>query len=190
MYKGTARFVRYLLVMFEFEEDAKRFMVEMTSRLQKFSLEVEPTKTKLLAFGIKEFRSAQKSSRHVDTFSFLGFTHYMRKSRRGYPMVDRKTDAVRFRRKVMEFSAQLAKRRNLGTKLMVDYACSHFRGHLQYYGISGNLRSLSRYRELILHYLFKWLNRRSQRRSLTWEKFELLIIAFRLAKPKIIHALW
>lgn len=191
--KGTARFVRYCddyVAMFEFEEDAKRFMVEMTSRLQKFSLEVEPTKTKMLAFGIKEFRSAQKNSHHVATFSFLGFTHYMRKSRRGYPMVDRKTDAVRLRRKVKEFSAQLAKRRNLGTKLMVDYACSHFRGHLQYYGISGNLRSLSRYRELILHYLFKWLNRRSQRRSFTWEKYELLINAFRLAKPKIVHALW
>jgi len=191
--KGTARFVRYCddyVAMFEFEEDAKRFRAEMTSRLQKFSLEVEPTKTKMLAFGIKEFRSALKGSRHVDTFSFLGFTHYMRKSRRGYPMVDRKTDAVRLRRKVKEFSAQLAKRRNLGTKLMVGFACSHFRGHLQYYGVSGNLRSLSRYRELILHYLFQWLNRRSQRRSFTWEKYELLINAFKLAKPKIVHALW
>jgi len=104
--KGTARFVRYCddyVAMFEFEEDAKRFMVEMSSRLQKFSLEVEPTKTKMLACGIKEFRSALKSSRHVDTFSFLGFTHYMRKSRRGHPMVDRKSDAVRLRRKVKEF---------------------------------------------------------------------------------------
>ena len=178
------------VAMFEFEEDAKRFMVEMSSRLQKFSLEVEPTKTKMLAFGIKEFRSALKSSRHVDTFSFLGFTHYMRKSRRGYPMVDRKTDAVRLRRKVKEFSAQLAKRRNQGTKPIVEYACSHFRGHLQYYGISGNIRSLRCYRFLVLHFLFKCLNRRSQRRSLTWEKFHLLINSFGLAKPKVIHALW
>jgi group II intron reverse transcriptase/maturase len=191
--KGTARFVRYCddyVAMFEFEEDAKRFMVEMSSRLQKFSLEVEPTNTKMLAFGIKEFRSALKSSRHVDTFSFLGFTHYMRKSRRGYPMVDRKTDAVRLRRKVKEFSAQLAKRRNQGTKLIVEYACSHFRGHLQYYGISGNIRSLRCYRFLVLHYLFKCLNRRSQRRSLMWEKFHLLINSFGLAKSKVIHALW
>jgi group II intron reverse transcriptase/maturase len=191
--KGTARFVRYCddyVAMFEFEEDAKRFMAEMTCRLQKFSLEVEPTKTKLLAFGTKEFRSAQKNSHHVATFSFLGFTHYMRKSRRGYPMVDRKTDAVRLRRKVKEFSAQLAKRRNQGTKLIVEYARSHFRGHLQYYGISGNLRSVSCYRYLVLHYLFKWMNRRSQRRSLTWEKFHLLINSFGLAKPKVIHALW
>jgi len=191
--KGTARFVRYCddyVAMFEFEEDAKRFMAEMTSRLQKFSLEVEPTKTKMLAFGIKEFRSALKSSRHVDTFSFLGFTHYMRKSRRGYPMVDRKTDAVRLRRKVKEFSAQLAKRGNQGTKLIVDYACSHFKGHLQYYGISGNIRSLRCYRFLVLHFLLRCLNRRSQRRSLTWENFHLLINSFGLAKPKVIHALW
>jgi len=191
--KGTARFVRYCddyVAMFEFEEDAKRFMAEMTSRLQKFALEVEPTKTKLLAFGIKEFRTAQKVSRHMATFSFLGFTHYMRKNRRGYPMVDRKTDAARLRRKAKEMSAQLAKRRTLGIKLMVGFACSHFRGHLQYYGISGNLRSLKRYRQLVRLYLFKWINRRSQRRSLTWEKVTLLINSFELAEPRIIHAIW
>ena len=191
--KGTARFVRYCddyVAMFEFEEDVRRFMAEMTSRLQKFSLEVEPTKTKLLVFGIKEFRLAQKYSRNMATFSFLGFTHYMRNSRRGFPMVDRRTEAMRFRRKVKEFSLQLAKRRVLGTKIMVDYACSHFRGHLQYYGISGNMRSLSRYRFLVLHYLFNWFNWRSQRRSLNWEKFMLLINSFGLVKPKVIHALW
>jgi len=155
--KGTARFVRYCddyVAMFEFEEDAKRFMAEMTCRLQKFALEVEPTKTKLLAFGTREYRAAQKNNRGVATFSFLGFTHYMRKSRIGYAMLDRRTDAVHLRRKVMEFTVQLAKRRVLGTKIMVDYACNHFRGHLQYYGVSGNMRSLSRYRFLVLHYLF------------------------------------
>lgn len=191
--RGATRLVRYcddFVAMFEHEEDAQRFMIEMSSRLQDFALEVEPTKTKLLAFGVREFRSAQKEGRHVDTFSFLGFTHYMRKSRRGHAMVDRKTDAARLKRKVKEISIQLSKRRTMGMKIMVRYACNHYRGHLQYYGISGNMRSLSRYRSLVLHYLFKWLNRRSQRRSLRWDKFMLLIEAFGLPKSRIVHAMW
>jgi hypothetical protein len=116
--------------MFEFKEDAKRFMVEMTGRLQKFSLEVEPTKPKRPAFGIEEYRLAQQNSHHLDTFSILGITHYIHKSRRGYPMVDRKTDAARLRHKDKEFSIQFVKRRFSGTKVIVDFTCRNFRAHL------------------------------------------------------------
>ena len=44
-------------------------------------------------------------------------------------------------------------------------------GHYQYYGVSGNMRTLRKFYGLVVRLALKWLNRRSQRRSFTWEQF-------------------
>ena len=72
---------------------------------------------------------------------------------------------------------------------MVEYVRRHLQGHIQYYGVSGNSRSLQQYVYYAGMLLCKWLNRRSQRRSVTWERFNALI-APSLPRPRIIHHLY
>ena len=58
-------------------------------------------------------------------------------------------------------------------------------GHYNYYGITDNTNSMKIYLQEIKKLLFKWLNRRSQRKSYTIEKFIQLLEIINLPKPKI-----
>ena len=46
-----------------------------------------------------------------------------------------------------------------------------FNGHMNYYAITDNSDSCHLYMHLATRALFKWLNRRSQRKSYTWDGF-------------------
>ena len=61
------------------------------------------------------------------------------------------------------------------------------RGHYQYYGVSGNYRAINSYYRLTLALVRKWLNRRSQKRSMSWEKFNDYLSHYPLPKPSIRH---
>jgi len=63
-------------------------------------------------------------------------------------------------------------------------------GHIRYYGVSFNIRGIKRFVHSAIKILFKWLNRRSQKRSFTWEKFEQFMQEFPPPKIKIWHALF
>ncbi|MCP4402929.1 MAG: maturase [bacterium] len=58
-------------------------------------------------------------------------------------------------------------------------------GHDRYDGVRGNSRSLWMCDEKVIEACFTWLNRRSQRRSYTWETFKRLLSHIALAKPRI-----
>ena len=73
---------------------------------------------------------------------------------------------------------------------MVKYVRQHLQGHIQYYGVSGNIRSVGMYVFLGSRLLFKWLNRRSQCRSITWEKFCPLLRGGLLPRARIIHNIY
>lgn len=64
------------------------------------------------------------------------------------------------------------------------------RGHIQYYAISHNLEQVAKFIDEALKMNFKWLNRRSQRKSFTWEKFKLFIERFPTPRVKIKHHLF
>lgn len=189
--RGRAFLVRYaddFLAMFEYKQDALLFRQSLEKRLGKFNLEVEPSKTQLLEFGIHGAKPLLKQeSWKPRTFNFLGFTHFITRSRNGRPIIGRKTQRERMWRKLKELKIKLRIIRTLGTHEMLDYIIRHVRGHLHYYGISGNMRSLVRYCWHVRKLLFKWLNRRSQRKSLTWEKYQLLLKSKRFPLPYIVH---
>jgi RNA-directed DNA polymerase len=63
-------------------------------------------------------------------------------------------------------------------------------GHIQYYGVSFNMKAIQTFLKLATRVLFKWLNRRSQRKSFNWEAFALYIRAHPLPKARICHALF
>lgn len=191
--RGKAYLVRYcddFIACFEYEEDAKRFVPTLVERLAAFKLEIEPSKTAVLRFGGNARWSYHKDGhRRPATFSFLGFTHFVTRSRRGYFLVGRKTEGKRFRKKLKLLNQRLRALRVEGGKAMMDYLTCHLRGHLQYYGVSGNLRSVRRYAYQGCRLLWKWLNRRSQRRSITWWRF-LQVFPPRLPPVHVVHDLY
>ena len=73
-----------LIVGFEHETDARRFLDEMRKRLQEFALSLHSEKTRLIEFG--RFAAANRKRRGLskpETFTFLGFTFICSKTRRG-----------------------------------------------------------------------------------------------------------
>jgi len=72
---------------------------------------------------------------------------------------------------------------------MVEYVRRHLQGHIQYYEVSGNIRSLKQYIYRATRLLYKWLNRRSQRRSVAWDRYHHVVVP-QLPRPRIIHDLY
>ena len=171
---GKAFLIRYAddyVACFQYESDARHFETAMQQRLAEFDLSVEPSKTATLHFGSTVLKRARRAPGMPRTFSFLGFTHYVGRSRRGRFVVGRKTDAQRKRKKLKLLNERLRKLRVAGGVAMITYLQRHLRGHIQYYGVSGNSRGVASYIHAATRCLFKWLNRRSQRRSLNWKRF-------------------
>ena len=190
---GKACLVRYaddFVACFQQEEDAQRFLLELKNRLADFNLEVEPSKTRLLRFGDRaQVRCKREGLRRPQTFSFLGLTHFVGRSRSGRFVVGRKTQGERIRKKLKALSVRLAALRTLGGKAMLEHVRRHLQGHIQYFGVSGNSRSLRQYGYQAGRLLFTWLNRRSQRRSVAWERFNQVVVPH-LPRPRIIHNLY
>ena len=68
---------------------------------------------------------------------------------------------------------------------MIELLNIKLKGYYQYYGITDNSYSLNRFKNCVNKLLWKWLNRRSQRRSYTTEEFAELLRQFPLLQPKI-----
>ncbi|QTA86366.1 group II intron maturase-specific domain-containing protein [Desulfonema magnum] len=59
------------------------------------------------------------------------------------------------------------------------------RGYYNYYGVIGNFESLSDFFWHAMKILFKWLSRRSQRKSYNWKGFNELLKFFGIERPRI-----
>jgi group II intron reverse transcriptase/maturase len=189
--RGKAYLVRYaddFVACFESEADARGFEQALKVRLTQFALEVEPTKTALLRFGdLAPLLCKRDGDRRPHTFSFLGFTHFIA-LKRGRAKLGRKTQSERMNKKLQALGARLRVLRIQGTRAMQDYVRQHLVGHIQYYGVSGNSRSLQTYVFQASRLLLKWLNRRSQRRSFDWQRYSAWLHTW-LPRPRIVHAL-
>jgi len=192
--QGQCELVRYaddFICMVQRQEDAQHILEAIRERFAKFGLELHPEKTRVISFGRYEPQNAKRQERKAHTFDFLGFTHYCGKSRKGNFIVGRKTSRKKFRKRCRELKAWLKGIRNqaavrdwwpiLGAKL---------RGHYQYYGISGNSRSIRQYYCIAVQGARKWLNRRSQRKPYNWERFVEYLKRYPLPKPRIVHNLY
>ena len=187
---GYARIIRYAddyVACFQQEIDAKRFMEEMEQRLQKFHLEVAPEKTKLLEFGVFAQLRVKARGERVETFDFLGFTHYCSRSRYGSRFrMKRKTSCKRFTAKLAAYKEWVRGNRTLPTAEILNKTVQKLRGHIAYYGVTDNSKSLFRFIHEVKLILFKWLNRRGKRGCYSWEKFVKLLRLYPLPVPRIV----
>ena len=188
---SPARLIRYaddFVACFATQADAERFRQELADRLAKFGLEVEPTKTKVLAFGRSAARRAQQAGKgKPETFDFLGFTHYCSTARNGRLFrMKRETARKKFRAKLASLKQWLKDNRaRMSTVALWDKFREKLRGHYAYYGVTDNSSGIARFYEQAKKLVFKWLNRRSQRPSMTWDQFQLMNKRFPLPRPRI-----
>jgi RNA-directed DNA polymerase len=187
--KGRARLIRFaddFVASFTNREDAEKFPAVLGERLKKFGLEVEPTKTKVLEFGRYAAGNARARGGKPETFDFLGFTHYCSRSRDGKRFrMKRVTARKKFRAKLAATKEWLKRVRTKPTQWIMRMVGLKLRGHYQYYGVTDNYPGIARFYRQVTKLLHKWLNRRSQRRSYTWEEFEELLERFPLPRPRV-----
>ena len=186
--KGDAAIVRYcddFVCCFQYKRDAENFYQELEERLAKFGLEVAKDKSKIIAFGRFAEENSKKRNQKPDTFDFLGFTHYCSKSRKGKFRVKRKTSKKKYNAKIQDFKDWIKRARNLGTEEIFKKVNQKLIGHYQYYGITDNIKMLYKYKNEIVKLIFKWLNRRSQRRSYNYDKLNRRLKHKPLPKPRI-----
>jgi group II intron reverse transcriptase/maturase len=169
------------------KEDAQKVWEMLTDRLKKFGLELSPEKSRLMEFGRRAYLEEKKDGNRLGTFDFLGFTHYMTRSRRGGVRLGRKTIGKRHRRSLIALNDKLRKLRNLLTfRELYRHLCQILNGYYNYYGFAGNAATLNKFAYAVERMWFKWLNRRSQRKSFNWEEFQGLLKRFSLPRPRIV----
>jgi len=186
---GKARLIRVaddFVACFERREDAERFMAELIERLKQFGLEIEPSKTRMLEFGPGAAARAAARGEKLGTFDFLGFTHYCATTWDGKRYrVKRKTSAKKFRAKLVAIKVWLQRVRHQPSRWIWEQVAVKLRGHYAYYGVTDNFEALRRFAREVEKLLFKWLNRRGNRRSLTWEQYNLMRKRFALPRPRL-----
>ncbi len=192
--KGAAALVRYaddFVCCFLFKEDAERFYTELQERLGKFGLEIAENKSKIIEFGRYAARTRKaKGLGKPETFDFLGFTHYCSQNQWGQFTVKRKTSKKKFKAKVKAYANWIKSAKDRESIHQIfETTRVKLIGHYNYYGITHNSRMIATYYDRVGELLYKWLNRRSQRKSVTWESFNKYLKLNPLPKPRITHRL-
>ncbi len=163
---------------FRYKSDAERFYKVLPKRLQTFNLKVEPSKTQIRRFS--RFHPGMERR-----FSFLGCEFFWFIDRKGTPRVKRRTARKKLQSCIKRVKVWIRDNRHKKKQWLFKTLNTKLLGHYNYYGVRGNSRSLWEFYDEVMKICFKWLNRRSQRRSYTWEAFKRLLSFITLAKPRI-----
>jgi len=187
-YVEEIRYADDFIICVQKKAEAEYILSALHERLDKFGLSLSEEKTRLIEFGRYAKKNAIRRGGKSATFDFLGFTHYCDKTRRGYFKVGRKTSRKKFLLKMKAMSSWLRSVRNkLHSADIWKILSAKLIGHYRYYGVSGNYISISCFYYHTVRYIFKWLNRRSQKRSFNWHQFNVYLERYPLPKPKLYH---
>jgi len=187
-YLEEVRYADDFLICVQKKTDGERIMVALRERLAKFGLTLSEEKTRLIGFGRFAKENAVRRGERPATFDFLGFTHYCDKARNGRFKVGRRTSAKKYRMKMKAMSLWLKTVRNmLPLKEIWPQLRVKLIGHYRYYGISGNYARIASYHRDTILCAFKWLNRRSQKKSFTRERFWRYVERYPVPKPRIYY---
>jgi len=188
--KGTAFLIRYaddFVMAFQQRDDAERVQVALGKRMGRFGLALHPEKTRLLPF---ERPCSGGSGKGPATFDFLGFTLYWRRSRSGRWVPTCKTQRGRLRRAFKNAAEWCQRQRHLPVDVQHASLTRRLQGHINYFGVSGNLLCV---RKVVLRtgsIWRKWLNRRSQRGRMSWKRFREMLERYPLPHPRIAVRIW
>lgn len=184
---GDAYIVRYaddFVCCFQYKSEADAFYTDLVERLRKFNLEVAEDKTKIITFG-RYAKGENRGKGKPPTFDFLGFTHYCSESQKGLFRVKRKSGRKKINGKLKKQKDWLKAHRTLDIKDIMTRIKRSLVGYYQYYCITDNTPTVENFLDSIKRLLFKWMNRRSQRKSFSWDKFNLFLKRYPLPKPRL-----
>jgi hypothetical protein len=189
--RGKATVVRYaddFVVGFELEEDARRVMAVLAKRFARYKLELHPEKTRLTYFQRPD--PGQKGSKGPNTFDFLGFTVYWRRTRKGFWAPTLRTRKASLRRAIMSIADWCRSHRCLPVKQQHAALKRRLKGHYNYFCVNGNHRGPAVVLREATRSWRKWLRRRSQRTTLTWPRYLDFLQAYPLPEPHVRVQLW
>jgi group II intron reverse transcriptase/maturase len=179
--KGEMIICRYAddtVCTFQYKDDAERVKRSLERRLAKFGLELSKEKTKLTKF-------TRFNKRESGSFDFLGFTFRWATSRNGKDIISHKTRVQKSRSTIKEIGKWIRASRNLRMNKFFKGLNDKLRGHYNYFGVVGNMESLQRVGKAVKRHTYKWLNRRSQKKSFNWRVFEQVWKRYEMVKPFI-----
>lgn len=172
------RYADDFVCAFRYESDAKEFYWQLGERLGKFGLELAPEKTHIISFS--RFRKEENTS-----FEFLGFEFRWSTSHKGKDIIVRRTSRKKLRKSLMTFKEWCRDNRDKKLGNLFKLLNPKLRGYYNHYGIIGNYASLNEFYRIAMKILYKWFNRRSQRRSFNWDSFSRTIKRHGVMTPRI-----
>lgn len=182
--KGEAYLVRYaddFLIMFQYEDEAKKVYEMLTERLEKFNLELEKDKTRIIPFG--RFKGTN------ETFDFLGFMHYNGKTKTGKYTVGHKMSRKKKKAKQQGITKWVKENKHRNVLELIMVVNQKLVGIYAYYGINGMLEELCKLYYHTRYALINALTRRSQRKK-TYKQMMTIFERIPLAIPKIYKDIW
>src|SRR6266404_5781261 len=187
---GDMIIVRYaddLIVGFEHETDARRFLDEMRNRLQEFALSLHSEKTRLIEFG--RFAAENRKRRGLgkpETFTFLGFTFICSKTRRGKFQIKRKSRRDRMQAKLQAIKQELRRSLHQPIPQQGRWLQQVVTGYFNYHAVPTNSSTLTAFLFHVTNLWRRTLRQRSQKDWTTWERIKRLADDW-LPKPRILH---
>ena len=178
--KGYVEIVRFaddFIVMFQYENEAKAFYEVLKKRLSKFKLELEENKTRIIPFG------RLKGSK--ETFDFLGFTHINGKTRKGKYLVKHITSKKKMKVKRNDFKLWMKENMHKPIIEIMETIKRKLTGHYNYYGINNNSISICNYYLYVKWTTYRILNRRHQKRSMSYKIFIRIWNGLQMPTPRI-----
>ena len=194
-YRGEAYLTRYaddFVACFQYKDDAERFYSQLGERMEKFGLALAEEKTRILEFGRYAVKNREKKrEKKPETFNFLGFTFYCTVTRKGSFSVKVRTERKKMSSKLRNLKAWLMENRHrMKPHKLVEKLNQSLTGYYVYYAVSDNMPCVRKFRHETIKLLFKWLNRRSQRKSFTWDEFKGFITRVPIVTPRLKHSLY
>ena len=181
--RGASQMVRYaddFVVCFARRWEAQAFEKALSERLAKFGLKVAPDKTRMLRFG---YNGGPYNGR----FDFLGFEFYWGTDRKGRPWMKRRTATKKWRASVQRMTEWIREHRHEKIPKLMRTLGAKLRGTWNYYGLRDNSRRIKAFDYVTRRMVYKWLNRRSQKRSLTWADLNGLWVRFQVPPARTVE---
>ncbi len=179
--RGRAMLIRYcddFVVAFQLRQDAEAFYRVLPQRLAKFNLAISPEKTQLIRFS--RFHPGKQRC-----FRFLGFEFYWSKDRQGKPRMRCRTARKKQRAIMSDLYRWIKQSRSQRLGELMPALKRKLVGIANYFGLPDNSRSLSRLYGHVVRSLYKWLNRRSQRRSYNWAGLKGMLCYFGIQPMRV-----
>ena len=183
--KGEIYYVRYaddFIVMFQSEYEAKHFLKALERRFNKFDLELEPTKTRILPFG--RFKGTKES------FDFLGFTFYNGKTTTGKYRPIVKTSKKKIKQKRENVKKWLHDKMHEPIAMVGESLKRKVLGHYAYYGINGNYKALVLYYKYIKYTWYRVLRKRGQKNKIKYLDYLRIWQWIRIPEPRVCVDIW